>query len=277
MFRSQIEARDIDMEEEDKVTHFCSNGCSCSMKCSFQFSAEHIRLLRANVAQLDRSQVDMMVMGQVMAFTNCSKTPLHSSKHRHRYKEREKTSTVFYHQGLRVCRKTFLFLHNIGNSRFKAIKAHYLSQGLVPRIHKHTGRIAPNALVMDDVKGIISFVMQYAETNGILLPGRIPGYKRDDIQLLPSSTTKRAVWLLYEESASNSGVRPVAYTTFCHVWRNFLGHVVVCKPMTDLCATCQRNSTAIIRSINMSESDKSQVCVNCTYTTLYLVYAKFNT
>ena len=103
--------------------------------------------------------------------------------------------------------------------------------------------------------------MQYAEANSILLPGCIPGYKRDDIQLLQSSTTKRAVWLLYEESASTNGVRSVAYTTFCHDWRNFLGHVAVCKPMIDLCATCQRKNTASIRSINMSESDKSQVCV----------------
>ena len=166
---------------------------------------------------------------------------------------------MFNHQGLRVCKKTFLFLHSIGASRFKALKAQYVSEGLVPRVHGHTGRTAPNALVLEDVRGIISFVLQYVESNGILLPGRIPGYKRDDIQLLPSSTTKRAVWLLYEDSAVTNNVRPVAYSTFCRVWKRFLAHVVVCKPMTDLCSTCQKNSAAIIRSVNLTEEEKSQV------------------
>ena len=36
---------------------------------------------------------------------------------------------------------------------------------------------------------------------------------------------------------------------------------MVCKPMTDLCATCQKNNAAIIRSSNMAEDDKSQVSV----------------
>ena len=77
-------------------------------------------MTRANAAQLDRSAPDMAIMGQLMAFTNCSKT---TSKHCHQYKERQKYSTVFNHQGLRVCKKTFLFLHSIAASRFKALKA----------------------------------------------------------------------------------------------------------------------------------------------------------
>ena len=97
---------------------------------------------------------------------------------------------MFFHNGLRVCKKTFLFLHDVGNCRLKALRAQYLSEGLVPRIHGNTGRTVHNALVLEEVKGIITFVMQYV---GILLPGRIPGYRRDDIKLLPSSCTKRAV------------------------------------------------------------------------------------
>ena len=56
--------------------------------------------------------------------------------------------------------------------------AHYVTEGLVPRIHGHAGRTAPNALVLGEVKGISTFVMQYVESNAILLPGRIPGYKQ---------------------------------------------------------------------------------------------------
>ena len=167
-----------------------------------------------------------------------------------------KLASAFYHNGLRVCKRAFLFLHDIGDFHLKAIRAQYVAEGLVPRVHGHTGRVAPNA---EEVKGIITFVMQYVETNAILLPGRIPGYKRDDIKLLPSSCTKRAVWVLYQESATSLSLRSVAYTTFCKVWRNFMGDVVVCKPMSDLCETCQKNSASIVRSFNKSEEEKSEV------------------
>ena len=198
----------------------------------------------------------MAVMGQVMAFTFCSQVPHNTTKYRHQVKQRERNASAFYHNGLRVCKRTFLFLHDIGDFHLKAIGAQYIAEGLVPRVHGHTGRVAPNALVLDEVKGIITFVMQYVETNAILLPGRIPGYKRDDIKLLPSSCTKRAVWVLYQESATSLSLRSVAYTTFC---KNFMGDVVVCKPMSDLCETCQKNSASIVRSFNKSEEEKSEV------------------
>ena len=75
--------------------------------------------------------------------------------------------------------------------------------------------------------------------------------------------------MLYHDSASTLRLRPVAYTTFCKVWRNFLADVVVCKPMTDVCATCQNNSVAIIRSINLSEEEKSEVSA-CSNMYMYI-------
>ena len=189
----QLDVREIDVKEEDRLKQFLINGCECSMKCTSKFTQQHFQLMRSNAMELNRTELDMTVMGQVMAFTHCSKATINFTKHRHQIKRREKNTTTYHHQGVKVCRKTFLFLHNIGEFHLKAIKAQYLAEGLVPRIHGHSGRIAPNALVLEHVQSIVTFVMQYAETNGILLPGRIPGYKRDDIQLLPSSTTKRAV------------------------------------------------------------------------------------
>ena len=44
--------------------------------------------------------------------------------------------------------------------------------GLVPRVHKN----------------IIQFLLNYSEVNGVLLPGRVPGYSSSDIKLLPSSS-----------------------------------------------------------------------------------------
>ena len=53
----------------------------------------------------------------------------------------------------------------------------------------------------------------------------------------------------------------------------YLPHVVVARPMTDLCATCQKNSAAIVCSVNLSEEKKSEVTTNTTnytHTTQFL-------
>ena len=97
------------------------------------------------------------------------------------------------------------------------------------------------------------------EANAMVLPGRVPGYKRSDIQLLPSSTTKHKVWELYQEAAAVGSTRSVCYSVFTSLWRQLLPHVVVMKPMSDLCWLCQQNSTAICRSANQPEEEKSLV------------------
>ena len=66
------------------------------------------------------------------------------------------------------------------------------------RVHGNTHRIPHNSLTAEDVRNIVLYLRHYAEDNAILLPGRIPGYKNCNMQLLPSSTTKSGVWSKYQ-------------------------------------------------------------------------------
>ena len=93
----------------------------------------------------------------------------------------------------------------------------------------------------------------------MLLPGRVPGYKDSDVKLLPSSTTKHAIWEFYLQAAATSSMRSVAYSTFTQLWRQLLPNIIVMKPMSDLCWVCQQNSAAITRSANRPEEEKSTV------------------
>lgn len=106
---------------------------------------------------------------------------------------------------------------------------------------------------------ILTHFLYLPDGNAMLLPGRIPGYKSSDIKLLPSSTTKRSIWELYVESAASGLLRPVGYSTFTRLWRQLLPHIVIMKPMSDLCWICQQNSTAITRAANRPEEEKSAV------------------
>ena len=80
---------------------------------------------------------------------------------------------------------------NTGKDRFMSLKASYSASGLTTRVHGNTKHAPKNALKFEEIKNLVSFINNYAEKHAILLPGRIPGYKKDNLQLLPSSTTKK--------------------------------------------------------------------------------------
>jgi len=72
------------------------------------------------------------------------------------------------------------------------------------------------------------------------------------------------IWRRYKEcclteSAAALGLRPVAYRTFCRYWLELLPHIVISKPRSDLCWTCQQNSTAIMKLTNRSDREKERV------------------
>jgi len=100
----------------------------------------------------------------------------------------------------------------------------------------------------------------YAEQNAITLPGRIPGYKNDDIQLLSSCDSKTHVWKAYTTMCQESSKKAVCYTKFIELWGQFHPNVVVAKPRTDLCMTCQQNTCKLQSAINLSDAEKSE-CV----------------
>ena len=63
---------------------------------------------------------------------------------------------------------------------------------------------------------------------------------------------------IYEAATQEDNtIRAVAYSTFCRLWRSLLPSVIIMKPMTDLCLQCQKNSSAILRSANLTKSEKS--------------------
>jgi hypothetical protein len=56
-------------------------------------------------------------------------------------------------------------------------------------------------------------------------------------------------------------MREVSYSKFLELWEQFHPDVVVAKPMTDLCMTCQQNAAKLLRSANLPTSEKA-TCVN---------------
>lgn len=249
-----------DQAEKDLVSAFMASGCGCIKQCSKQFSVEYMTSVRESCAKLTNTELDMAILGQLMASTNTSTSV--STVARHQEAERQRAYTYFLHQGKIVCASTFRFLHGIGIKRFKNLLKNLKENGLSPRVHGNTNRKPKHALSYASTEYVIRFLLTYAEQHALLLPGRIPGYSRSDIQLLPSSVSKRSVWRVYHEAAEaidTAHVHAVAYTTFCLLWRTLVPSIVVMKPRSDLYWQCQQNSTAIMRIANGSDSEKTSI------------------
>ena len=90
--------------------------------------------------------------------------------------------------------------------------------------HSNTNRQPQHSLNVEELQAAVKYILSNAEKNAILLPGRIPGYKKYNVQLLPSSCTKKGVWQLYESATEKvDGKRVVRQSTLINPLRLNIG------------------------------------------------------
>ena len=83
-----------------------------------------------------------------------------------------------------------------------SVQRWYREHGLTPRRKKSGGRIeSGRVLTYDDTTRIFQFIQNFAEEHALVLPGRVPGFKRSDIRLLPSTNSKASIWRDYYKPA----------------------------------------------------------------------------
>ena len=132
-------------------------------------------------------------------------------------KTRQSTRMSFSYHGRRICKKTFIFLHCLQYFRFHSLLKHYKKNGLTLRTHGNTKRLPSSASSIETVERVVKFIKDVAEEQALLLPRRVPGFKRIDVKLLPSNLKTQSLedvfQYLYEHGASISGLfeilRPV--------------------------------------------------------------------
>ena len=99
------------------------------------------------------------------------------------------------------------FCYSISANRLVALQKWYKANGLQPKEKRNGGR-ANNvrAYTFEDIKRTVAFVSNYADDHGLHLPGRVPGFKRDIIKLMPSSETRVKVFKAYCMAMHDSGM-----------------------------------------------------------------------
>ena len=124
------------------------------------------------------------------------------------------------------------FLNRISQDRLTGLLKWYEANGLVPKEKRSGGRRNnTRAHSFEDIQRAVAFVSQYAEHHALVLPGRVPGFKRDDVKLLPSAETKAKVYGVYAATMKDSGM--IIKTTYMH-----LQHEILINTQYFLCVTC---------------------------------------
>ena len=151
----------------------------------------------------------------------------------------------YYYQGQRFCMRTFVFLHCLQRNRFHSLVKHYRKNGLSLRVHGNKNWLPSSTSSAETVKQVVKFILNTAEEQALILQGRVPGFKRIDVKLLPSNRTKHGLGRTYTEICVGTGTPSVGYSKFCDLWNQLCPFIVIMRPSTDLCWTCQKNNNRI--------------------------------
>ncbi len=258
---TEFDYSSIDLDEARKVDTFFTDGCGCKLgpkksACSSVLSRDLATTVRNNCLQLESSELDLVIFSQLQALRTHPEQPVtcQSSSSSYRY-------TTFYFHSLRICLKSFLFIHAVSHKRFESLQKHIDSVGLVPRVHGNVKRLPSNTRPREDMYRALGFIDNFSEIHGLPLPGRMPNHRDSDLVILPSDMSKSYVYKKYSENCEQSNEFRFKRRKFEDIWHDLRPNVVTNKPATDLCLTCQLNTDRISKSFALSEEDREQLHV----------------
>ena len=180
--------------EVEKCVKFTQEMCECTLAhgdkpCSTLLPLGYYMDYWAQVFFLSKEPLDMVLLESIASSIHeDDDVGTHSGR---RAAKRLHTSRECKHKGYTICRRTFTFFHDISHHKVQALKKHFSENGLTVRMHGNTQKHLRNAPTYDRILNLLRFIQSYSEQNAILLPGHIPGFKRDDIKVLPTSDCKK--------------------------------------------------------------------------------------
>ncbi len=115
------------------------------------------------IQKLSNDQKDMFMLG-VLSATARNETITSNQK-------RQKLASSYVFEGIKICNKAFLTIYGIGEKYWNNIRSHFTQKGISPRIHKLTGKVSNFALSFDKILEILTFIVNFANINGLPSPG----------------------------------------------------------------------------------------------------------
>ena len=155
-------------------------------------------MYRNNCLEMSWAELDLVILTAYMCLR----------PHSGESGEIARTRTVYLHQGLHTCMKTFLFLHSISHSHLNHLQAHYNTYGVTPRVYGNTHHAPKHTASMEDTNRAVIFVPNMVAVHALPLPGQNHTNKDEQYLLLPSDMTKAFVYWKYRNACDKEGVSP---------------------------------------------------------------------
>ena len=227
-FCSQASTQD---ELKNEIEMKMNSGCECTGSNHYQnldavMVYDHILSMR----ELTKAEHDLYLMGKLQLTVKPSGSVTADVK-RKRY--------AYYFNGHEVCKKCFLYVHNVGEKRLKNLIKYVSTEGITPRRHRNIGKKPKHAMLYEDASRIVNFLVEYARENGFPQPAAPRGRDNHPPLILPASITKDGMFKLYEMACTEAGHHHVQCTCFKDTWKSVCPHIQVSKPRSDVCHECE--------------------------------------
>jgi len=168
--------------------------------------------------------------------------------------------------GSPICRNAFCYINYVSRNTLSKLTQHYKENGVVPRLMSYKGR-NNKSIKFEEAQSIVDFLKSVARIHALALPGRVPGtvsinfrffavicieysshmklvyflgFAKTDVQVLPSDLTVKSLYLDYSDSCRAAGKTVRSLTSFRRVWKAVLPTIIISRPTSDLCWTCQQ-------------------------------------
>ena len=255
-----VELSDTDQKEQKSQSDFKEKTCGCvrlyGKPCSCRVDWTVLTEYRANCLETSKNDMDLIIKVQLFHHRNNS---IETVAKKHKAKEREKPRQQYYFNGQQVCRETFAFAHAVSRKTIDSIAQSLDKDGLVARTHGNKGKSPKHALTVQDVQNVKQFLVNYANKYGLPLPGRLPNFRNEKALLLPSDKTKAEIHQDYVQAAEQLQYRKICVSEFKSIWLEQCPHILIMKPSTDLCHTCNFYAHSLTNSGNLTEEEKTEV------------------
>ena len=221
---------------EEEVGDFFRHGCGCkSHSCTLTLSPEDVSQYRLAVSELERSELDLIILAQLHAGMNAGNL-LTNTRGTARPDVRQWVTFQYMFMGMPICREMLLFLHRISRTRLYNLVEYLSTNGVIPRTHGNTGKKPKHACSFQEIQRVADFIKCYADVHAVPLPGRLPKHQDYRVMKLPSDVSKASIYRDYcvasaalNENGEN--VRIISYRQFCRLRQQLLPFVTTMKPL----------------------------------------------
>ncbi|CAG8627172.1 23271_t:CDS:2 [Cetraspora pellucida] len=222
----------LDQQEKEAFIYNLRTTVCCKAKtCLAKIDHESAFNIFDNVRKLSKAEYNMLLLGMLHAMTR--------SKETLRGKEKQYLTVKYTFDGKEICEKGFQIIYSLSNKKWKNIRQHYHISSIKPIKNALSGRKSHNALSFVTILNVLTFIVNFANCNGLPSPGR---HFREDtmaITFLPANESYSGLCHTYQSNLEEDSDHHISQSSFMRIWKKYVPEIRFLSSRSDLCMLCK--------------------------------------